>query len=114
MSIHKSLNLGGGISTQRSVWTRRERIEKLLEEERISEEDRPTGLPKVRTNFKVLTRKQIKAKEAAALIAAGEEVPEDLADALEEVISDAADGGTEGGVEHASDADAGGAPADEA
>ena len=115
MSIHKSLNLGGGISTERSVWTRRERIEKLLEEGRMGEDDRPTGLPKVRTNFKVLTKKQIKAREAAALIAAGEEVPEELQDALDEVVADAAEGGTEGGMEGASDGGGGEeTPADEA
>jgi small basic protein (TIGR04137 family) len=71
MSIHKSLNLGGGISTQRSVWTRRERIEKLLEDGRFGDGDRPTGLPKVRTNYKVLTRKQLKAREAELIAEAG-------------------------------------------
>ena len=74
MSIHKSLNLGGGISTQRSVWTRRERIEKLVEEGRFDDGNRPTGLPKVRTNFKVLTRKQLKAREAELIAEAGGEV----------------------------------------
>jgi small basic protein (TIGR04137 family) len=72
MSIHKSLNLGGGIITKRSVWTRRERIEKLLQEGRMADGERPTGLPKVRTNYKVLTRKQMKAKEAEAATAAAE------------------------------------------
>ncbi len=75
MSIHKSLNLGGGISTQRSVLTRRERVEKLIEDGRLADGDRPTGLPKVRTNYKVLTRKQLKAREAElAAEAGGEEV----------------------------------------
>lgn len=75
MSIHKSLNLGGGIASVRSVWTRRERIEKLMEEGRRSDADAATGLPKVRTRYKVLTRKQLKAREAeiaAEAAAAGE------------------------------------------
>ena len=65
MSIHKSLNTGGGIESERSVLTRRERVDKLLEEGRLEEGDRPTGLPKVRTKFKVLTKKQKKAAAAA-------------------------------------------------
>ena len=89
MSIHKSLNLGGGISTQRSVWTRRERVEKLLEDGSFADGDRPTGLPKVRTNFKVLTRKQLKARDA--------EIAQEAADAGE-----AGEGEGEGGEAAAS------------
>ena len=58
MSIHKSLNIQGTLNTERSVWTRRERIEKLKEEGRWDEgSDSPFGLPKVRTRFKVLGKK---------------------------------------------------------
>lgn len=67
MSVHKSLRIGSGLSADRSVWTRRERIERLREEGRLQgEEGSPLGLPKVRTKVKTLTKKQKKDKEAAA------------------------------------------------
>ncbi len=65
MSIHKSLSLGSGISAERSVFTRRERVDRLIKEGKLSEEDSPIGLPKVRTKFKVVSRKAKKAKESA-------------------------------------------------
>ena len=55
----------GRIEAERSVLTRRERVDKLIEQGRLEEGDRPTGLPKVRTKFKVLTKKQMKAAAAA-------------------------------------------------
>lgn len=70
MSIHKSLNLGGGVSSTRSVFTRRERIERLMEAGEFNEGDAPVGLPKVRTNFKVMSRRQAKAIAAAEAEAA--------------------------------------------
>jgi small basic protein (TIGR04137 family) len=80
MSIHKSLNLGGGITSERSVFTRRERIERLIERGDFEEGANPLGLPKVRTRFKVVTRRQAKAmaaaeaaREAAAAAAAAAE-----------------------------------------
>ena len=67
MSIHKSLFIGGALESQRSVFTRRERLEALMREGRWEEgDDSVFGIPKVRTSFKVLSRKQKKAKEAAA------------------------------------------------
>lgn len=66
MSIHKSLKLKNSLARQRSVLTRWERIEKLREEERWTEGDSVTGLPKVRTKFKVRSRKSIKKAEAEA------------------------------------------------
>ncbi len=66
MSIHKSLFIGGALKKDRSVWTRRERLDHLLEEGSWTEEDSVHGLPKVRTKFKVLTKKQKKAQEAQA------------------------------------------------
>ncbi len=71
MSIHKSLKLKNTLQRQRSVLTRWERIEKLQEQERWSEGDPVLGLPKVRTKFKVRSRKSIKKAEAEAQ-AAGE------------------------------------------
>lgn len=66
MSIHKSLKLKNSLERPRSVLTRWERIEKLIEQERWSEGDPVTGLPKVRTKFKVRSRKSIKREEAEA------------------------------------------------
>ncbi|MDP7062000.1 MAG: small basic protein [Planctomycetota bacterium] len=65
MSIHKSLNLGGGIASIRSVYTRRERIEKLMERNEFEEGGNPMGLPKVRTSFRTITKRQLKAIAAA-------------------------------------------------
>lgn len=64
MSVHKSLRLGSGTAgADRSVWTRRERLERLAADGKVGDADSPLGLPKVRTKFKVLTKKQ--KKEAA-------------------------------------------------
>ena len=60
MSIHASLR---GINTligERSVFTRKERLLKLIEEGKMSESDSPHGLPKVRTKFKIKTKKKKK------------------------------------------------------
>ncbi len=66
MSIHKSLKLKNSLARPRSVLTRWERIEKLQEQERWSPGDAVLGLPKVRTKFKVRSRKSIKKAEAEA------------------------------------------------
>ena len=86
MSIHKSLNIQGTLNTERSVWTRRERIEKLKEEGRWDEEcDSPFGLPKVRTRFKVLgKKKKDDVATDAAVLAEGEEGAEAAAQTPEE------------------------------
>ena len=57
MSIHQSLKLKNTLARQRSVLTRWERIVKLQEEERWQVGDSVMGLPKVRTKFKVRSRK---------------------------------------------------------
>ena len=64
MSIHQSLKLKNTLARQRSVLTRWERIVKLQEEERWEEGDSVMGLPKVRTKFKVRSRKQLKRLES--------------------------------------------------
>jgi len=76
MSIHKSLFIGGAQARERSVWTRRERLEVLMREGRWDAEAQGSvfGLPKVRTRWKVLSRKQRKAR--AALEAAAKEAGE--------------------------------------
>ncbi len=63
MSIHKSLNLGGGLQSIRSVFTRRERLEKLEFEDRREEGDSVFGLPKVRTHVKVAKKKKAASEE---------------------------------------------------
>ncbi len=47
MSIDRSLKIKGALRRHRNVLTRTERIEKLKEEEKWSEEDSLFGLPKV-------------------------------------------------------------------
>ena len=63
MSIHSSLRSKGTGAGQRNVWTRVERIAALKKAGRWTEEDGVTGLPKVRTKFKVVTKKKKKKKE---------------------------------------------------
>ena len=62
MSIHRSFKQGSGIQRHRNVLSRRERIDKLLAEERWNEEDGVYGLPKVR-NIKPKAGKKKKVKE---------------------------------------------------
>ncbi|UCC22101.1 MAG: small basic protein [Planctomycetota bacterium] len=47
MSVDPSLKIKGALKRHRNVLTRAERIEKLTEEERWTEEDSLLGLPKV-------------------------------------------------------------------
>ena len=58
MSIHPSLR---GINTlvgERSVFTRKERLLKLMEDGKVSKDDSVYGLPKVRTKFKLKAKKK--------------------------------------------------------
>ena len=58
MSIHPSLR---GINTlvgERSVFTRKERLLKLMEDGKVAKGDSVYGLPKVRTKFKVKAKKK--------------------------------------------------------
>ncbi|MCA8942094.1 MAG: small basic protein [Planctomycetes bacterium] len=73
MSIHSSLRMSGKMSGSRSVWTRAERIAVLKREGRWTEAESVLGLPKVRTVFKVKTKKQLKAEAAAAAQADADE-----------------------------------------
>lgn len=63
MSIHSSLKSSGAGAGQRNVWTRVERLAALKKAGNWKPEDGVTGLPKVRTNFKVATKKKKKAKD---------------------------------------------------
>lgn len=66
MSIHKSLKLKNTLTGARSVLTRWERIERLKDADRWREGDAVLGLPKVRTKFKIASRKSAKDDKAAA------------------------------------------------
>ncbi len=75
MSIHSSLKISGAMTGERNVWTRVERMQALQEVGRWQEGDPVTGLPKVRTRFKVKTKKQLKAEAAEKSGTGGEETP---------------------------------------
>ena len=61
MTIDKSLKIRKGISRSRNVLTRAERIGRLQDQDRWTEEDGPLGLPKVRV-YKVVLKKKKKKK----------------------------------------------------
>ena len=63
MTIDKSLKVRRGGSSNRSVLTRGERLEKLKEADRWQEGDSPFGLAKVRVRKLVMKKKKKKAKE---------------------------------------------------
>lgn len=62
MSMHRSLKTAGGLIRHRNVLTRTERLEKLEEEKRWTEEESILGLPKVRS-LKVVGKKKKKKKD---------------------------------------------------
>jgi small basic protein (TIGR04137 family) len=66
MSIHSSLRAGIGLSRERNVWTRLERLEALKRQGKWSDGESVLGLPKVRTRFKTVSRKKVKAEKAEA------------------------------------------------
>ncbi len=82
MSIDRSLKIKGALKRHRNVLTRAERIEKLQEEERWSEEDSLLGLPKVAHRKSHAGRKEKAAaeKEAATEVVAGEEAEAPVAE----------------------------------
>ncbi len=82
MSIDRSLKIKGALKRHRNVLTRAERIEKLKEEERWSEEDSLLGLPKVAHRKSHAGRKEKAAaeKEAATEVVAGEEAEAPVAE----------------------------------
>jgi small basic protein (TIGR04137 family) len=59
MSIHPSLRGASNLVGDRSVFTRIERVQKLVREGKLEEDGSPFGLPKVRTRIKVKTAKVI-------------------------------------------------------
>lgn len=60
MTIDKSLRIKKGVSRSRNVLTRVERIEKLQEMDKWSDDHSPLNLPKVRV-YKVVLKKKKKS-----------------------------------------------------
>jgi small basic protein (TIGR04137 family) len=66
MTLDRSLKISGGLARMRSVLTRAERIEKLIEEGKFDPEtDSPLGLPKVRVRHSKAGTKTKKEEKAA-------------------------------------------------
>ncbi|MCJ7692966.1 MAG: small basic protein [Sedimentisphaerales bacterium] len=86
MSIDRSLKIKGALKRHRNVLTRAERIEKLKEEERWSEEDSLLGLAKVAHRKSHAGRKEKAAaeKEAATEVVAGAEAEAPVAEEKQE------------------------------
>lgn len=63
MTIDKSLKIKRGMNSNRSVMTRVERITKLKEDGRWTEESSPLGLPKVRVRKLTMKKKKKKTKD---------------------------------------------------
>lgn len=66
MSIDKSLKRKAGMSRQRCVLTRAERIAKMMENGKFGAETSPYGLPKTRVQKIALKKKAKKEDDAAA------------------------------------------------
>ena len=75
MSVDRSLKIRGALKRHRNVLTRAERIEKLKDEDKWTEEDSLLGLPKVAHRKSHAGRKDKAAaeKEAATEVVGGEE-----------------------------------------
>lgn len=74
MTIDKSLRVRRGMTQNRSVLTRAERLKKLKAADRWKEGDSPLGLPKVRVQ-KLVMKKKKKAKEEEEGAAVGGAAP---------------------------------------
>lgn len=70
MSVHKSLRISAGSSTNRSVLSRAERVSILLKDGRLKAGQAVLGLPKTRVD-KVKAKGKTKKKEDAAAPAGG-------------------------------------------
>ena len=67
MTLDRSLKISGGLMRTRSVLTRAERIERLIEEGKFDpQHDSPLGLPKVRIRHSKAGTKTKKEQPAAA------------------------------------------------
>ena len=84
MSIHKSLVSANLLTRQRSVLTRAERIEKLMEDEKWTDEMSVFGLPKVKVEKIAKKKKAKEAQDEAEVEEGAEAVAEAGAEADEE------------------------------
>ncbi|GHT21956.1 hypothetical protein FACS189419_03740 [Planctomycetales bacterium] len=75
MTIDKSLRTRKGIVRSRNVLTRAERIDRLRQQDRWTNEDGPLGLPKVRVYKIVVKKKKKKGEEEGADAAATAAAP---------------------------------------
>lgn len=75
MSVDRSLKIKGALSRHRNVLTRAERIEELKDEERWSDGDPVTGLPKVAHRKSHAGKKAKEALEKEAVAETTEEAP---------------------------------------
>ena len=71
MTIDKSLRVRRGATRNRSVLTRVERITRLRQADRWSEDDSPLGLPKVRVRKLTMKKKKKKKDEEEGAAAEG-------------------------------------------
>jgi len=76
MSIDRSLKIKGALTRHRNVLTRGERIEKLKDDERWSEDDSVLGLPKVAHRKSHAGRKEKAAPKEAAVVEGVAATPE--------------------------------------
>lgn len=93
MSIHKSLNLGSGIVSIRSVFTRRERVDKMMDAGTFDEGSMPLGMPKIKTRVRTITKRQLKAiaseqREASIAELEASQAAARAAEAAGEVLED--------------------------
>lgn len=71
MTIDKTLRIKRGTTSSRSVLTRVERIQKLKDTDKFTDETSPFGLPKVRVRKLALKKKKKEKKEGDEGAAAG-------------------------------------------
>jgi small basic protein (TIGR04137 family) len=77
MTLDRSLKIHGGLVRSRSVLTRAERIERLIDEGKFDpEQDSPLGLPKVRVRHSKAGTKTKKEEKPAEVAAEGAEAAE--------------------------------------
>jgi small basic protein (TIGR04137 family) len=75
MTIDKSLKVRRGATSNRSVLSRAERLERLKETERWQEGQSPLGLPKVRVKKLSMKKKKKEKKEEDAAAPAAAAAP---------------------------------------
>jgi small basic protein (TIGR04137 family) len=75
MSIDPSLKIKGALTRHRNVLTRAERIDKLKEEERWTEDDSLLGLPKVAHRKSHAGRKDAEDTDEETVVEVTDETP---------------------------------------